>query len=350
MFGPAIIDRKILKNAISAENLMREFEISEELISRNISEKILFEKYNIDDMRPMPYVKIDHTEVANTPGIRIVEAYRPLTPYPYVRYCFIKEVYDFQNIVFERSEVINFYKIENQFDWIIKAIAEAQDNILADIVSMKNFLVDTQTINSQHDDELKILLKELQESAGKSGLVDDELLTTVRIVEKNTKLKDKIDDISSSINTIIDECLIKLEEKEDLTANKTIKEITRLLKLKRTTFEDDKLYNEFFKIVESIFTQLSNKAKEFSIVAEHKINIIPKEYNENDKLYYDESTKLEKEKNQIIIKKGEFYALFAELTNKRKLRGERVTLDTVENYWRILSCLHKLKGRKHELK
>jgi hypothetical protein len=348
MFGPATIDRKILQNAISAENLMREFEISEELMSRNISEKVLFEKYNIEDMRPMPYIKIEHTEVANTPGIRIIEVHKPLTPYPYVRYCFIKKIYDFQNIVFERSEVVNFYKIENQFDWITNALAEAQENILADIASMKNLLIENQDISSKHDDELTILLNKLLKSADKSRIIDEELLATAKTLAKNANLKEKIDTITTSVNTIIDGCLIKLEGIGDRDTEDAVRQIAKLLKLKRRTFEHDELYIDFFKIVENIFRTLSNKAKELSIVAEHTTNIIPKKYDDIKDLSYDEQC--ENDLNQIKITEKDFYALFSGLTNTRKPRSKRVTLDTVAQYWRILSYLHKFKGGELDLR
>jgi hypothetical protein len=120
--------------------------------------------------------------------------------------------------------------------------------------------------------------------------------------------------------------------------------------LKRKTFEDDELYKEFFEIVKSVFTELSDKAKKNSLVVEHKNNIIPIKYNkDNDnKLSYDEDH--EKLKKEILITQAGFFALFSKLINTRKPRTERVARKTVDEYWKILSCLHKNSGAPKTLK
>jgi hypothetical protein len=338
------IYRKTLINAISAENAMREFGISEEVMSTNISQKILFDKLNRDDLRPMPYVKIDHTEVSNTPGITTVDVYQPLTPHPYARYYFLIEVYDFHNIMFDRREFVNFYKIENQLDWIVNVIAEATENILSSIASMNYSLNNNQIRNNQRDDELIRLLNNLQEAVEINIKNRDAELTIINIIKKNINLQKNIDAFSSLLTKTMDEYLIpELEKLGDNVTDDAVKKLAKLLKLKKNTFEDDELYNEFFKVVEDIFTNLSNNAKELSFVVEHKRNIIPKKYNQENVLQYDEG--IEKQRKKIVIKEENFIARFSKLTNQRNARGKRVTLDTVNSYWRILTHFHKLQGR-----
>jgi hypothetical protein len=323
---------------------MKELGISEEVMSTNILQKILFDKFNRDDLRPMPYIKIDRTEATEGPGVTMIEVYQPITPYPYVRYRFFREIYDFHNIVFERKEFINFYKIDTTLELMVKTISDTAEEILTNVVSMNNLLDNNQIINNQHDDELTRLLNKLQETVESNMENRDTGLSIIKTIKRYTNFQKNIYNSSTLLTKTMDEYLIpELEKLGDNVTDDVIKRLAKLLKLKKNTFEDDALYNEFFEVVEDIFTNLSKNAKDLSFVVEHKSNIIPKKYNQKNVLLYDEG--VEEQRKKIIIKEDDFIAHFSKLTNQRNAIDKRVTLDTVKSYWRILTRFHKLQGR-----
>jgi hypothetical protein len=153
-----------LHNAIRAQELVNYYSIPRETVSLDITAKILSTKNGFDDNRPMPYIHIRRFGENDSDDLNDIIAYKPLTPYPHIRYVCFCPKYNFREIIFDRAEAVNYYNKKNKFNFIASTLNDTIRKYFEPLESMIDSEVENQTKRSKINDYLSILLSDLQKS------------------------------------------------------------------------------------------------------------------------------------------------------------------------------------------
>jgi hypothetical protein len=346
------IEQQILENYITADDLMKQFQVSERLMVTNITEKISSEKYNRVDPRPKPYLMIKGTEAAGTPGLRTVKVYNPITPIPYRRYRIVFLVRNnFERIVFDRNEAENFYKISMEREEILTSLDNVKKQLSTDTTNIRDLLIQNQSMSNTINNELIEVLDKLQSSTSAESFEINEIANIKNKLNELNKLDGILNCISNLRNNLKIAIIPEMQNISKSSSDDTVNKIAKIFNFSSDNylFKDDVLYKKFYKALKSTLKDIyPNKEEKNEFTVTHISNIKAK-----DNLDKKENIPFDSGKDE---QKYKFMTTFPDFQQKFLQNvandDELINLSKyfLRQQWSLVSPFHKFTGAPFKFK